>query len=84
MTYVLAGMAVYKIVQLLDALAPKEAMPWVKVSFSVLFGYIVSLTIGLTDRWTDGLAVATIAGAIQCILRLMTLLGDLAARTRIR
>lgn len=84
MTYVLAGLAVYKIVQVLDALSPREAMPWVKVLFGVLFGYIVALTTDLTDRWTDGLAVATIAGAVQGILRLMTLLGDLAVRKSIR
>jgi hypothetical protein len=84
MTYVLAGLAVYKIVQLLDALAPREAMPWVKVSFGILFGYIAALTTGLTERWTDGLAVATIAGAVQATLRLMTLLGDWAVRKSVR
>lgn len=80
MNYVLAALAVYKIVQLLDALAPKEAMPWVKVLVGIIFGYIVSFVTNLPDRWTAGLVVATLAGTCHGVLRFITLIGDSAGR----
>lgn len=80
MNYILGALAVYKIVQLLDALAPKEAMPWVKVLVGIVFGYIVSFILGLPDRWTTGLAVATLAGTCHGVLRFITLIGDSAGR----
>ena len=43
MELVILGLVVYKIVQMLDLLSPKEAMPWVKVLSSVLISYIVVL-----------------------------------------
>ena len=80
MSYMLAGFAVYKLMQLLNTLTPKEAMPWVKVLVGIVFGYGVSFIINLPDKWTSGLVVATIASACHGLLRLVTLHGDLAAR----
>ena len=80
MTYLLAALAVYKIVQFLDAMLPKEAMPWVKVSVGIILGYAISAVLHTGDMWTSGLVVATLAGAVHGILRLITLLGDVAAR----
>lgn len=80
MSYLLAGFAVYKLMQLLNTLTPKEAMPWVKVLAGIVFGYGVSFIINLPDKWTSGLVVATIASACHGLLRLVTLHGDLAAR----
>ena len=80
MDYIIGALAVYKIVQLLDALAPKEAMPWVKVLVGIVFGYIVSFVMNMPDRWTSGLAVATLAGTCHGVLRFITLIGDSAGR----
>jgi hypothetical protein len=80
MNYIIGALAVYKIVQLLDALSPKEAMPWVKVLVGIVFGYIVSFVINLPDKWTSGLAVATLAGTCHGVLRFITLMGDSAGR----
>jgi hypothetical protein len=80
MNYLLAGLAVYKLMQFLNTLTPKEAMPWVKVLVGVVLGYGVSFIINLPDKWTSGLVVATIASASHGLLRLLTLHGDLAAR----
>ena len=81
MNYLLAGLAVYKLMQFLNTLTPKEAMPWVKVLVGVVFGYGVSFIINLPDKWTSGLVVATIASACHGLLRLVTLHGDLARKT---
>jgi hypothetical protein len=80
MDYIIAALAVYKLVQLLDALAPKEAMPWVKVLVGIVFGYIVTFVINLPDKWTSGLVVATLAGTCHGILRFITLIGDSAGK----
>jgi hypothetical protein len=80
MNYIIGALAVYKIVQLLDALSPKEAMPWVKVLVGIVFGYIVSFVTHMDDRWTSGLAVATLAGTCHGVLRFITLIGDSAGR----
>lgn len=80
MSYLLAGLAVYKVVQLVDQLTPREAMPWVKVVFGVVVGYAVSFTTGVPNSWISGLILATIASACHGTLRLITLLGDMAAR----
>lgn len=80
MSYLLAGLAVYKLLQLLNALTPKEAMPWVKIVAGVALGYVASFVLNLPDKWTSGLAVATIASACHGLLRIITLHGDLAAR----
>jgi hypothetical protein len=80
MNYLLAGLAVYKLMQFLNTLTPKEAMPWVKVLVGIALGYGVAFVINLPDAWTSGLVVATIASACHGLLRLLTLHGDLAAR----
>lgn len=80
MNYLLAGLAVYKLMQFLNTLTPKEAMPWVKVLVGVVLGYGVAFVTNLPDAWTSGLVVATIASACHGLLRLLTLHGDLAAR----
>lgn len=80
MNYLLAGLAVYKVVQLLDALSPREAMPWVKVLVGVLLGYGAAFVSGMDNIAIAGLAVATIASSCHSVLRLATLLGDMALR----
>lgn len=80
MNYIIAALAVYKIVQLLDALSPKEAMPWVKVLIGMVFGYMSVFIMNLPDKWTSGLAVATLAGTCHGVLRFITLIGDSAGR----
>lgn len=84
MNYVIAALAVYKVVQLIDALTPKEAMPWVKVVVGIVLGYVVSFVTNLSDKWVAGLVVATLAGACHAILRLITLVGDMATRRIVR
>ena len=84
MDYIIAALAVYKMVQLADALAPKEAMPWVKIVFTVILSYPITLVLGTPNPYIDGLAVATLAGVCHAVVRLMMLLGDNIKRKAIR
>jgi F0F1-type ATP synthase assembly protein I len=80
MNYIIGALAVYKVLQVLDALTPKEAMPWVKIIFGVLLGYIVTMLIPVDHKPVAGLVIATLAGTCHGLLRLVTLLGDMAKR----
>jgi len=84
MNYLIAGLAVYKFVQLIDALTPKEAMPWVKILFSVVVGYLSTILLPVDHPWIAGLAIASIAGMVHAVLRFMTLTGDWAQRKSAR
>lgn len=84
MNYILAGLAVYKMLHILDVLTPREAMPWVKIIFGVLLGYIATLLITVPNVPVGGLVIATIAGTVHGLLRLVTLLGDWAQRKATR
>lgn len=84
MTYLLAGLAVYKLVQILDLLTPKEAMPWVKVLVGTAIGYGVSFIVDVDNQWIGGLVIATIAGACHGVLRLITLMGDMSQRKSLK
>ena len=80
MNYIIAGLAVYKLIQVLDLLTPREAMPWVKVVLAVALSYGISFVVQIDELWTSGLVVATLAGATHTLLRLLTLTGDMAQR----
>jgi len=67
---------VYKVVQILDALTPKEAMPWVKVIVSTLISFGAAALMGTGNLIIYGFAVATVAGSVHTVLRLVTLMGD--------
>lgn len=84
MNYLLAGLAVYKTIQLLDILTPKEAMPWVKITASVVFGYIAQYLISVDNYYIGGLVIASLAGAVHAMLRLVTLWGDVAQKKAMR
>lgn len=84
MTYVIAGLAVYKLIQVLDLLTPREAMPWVKVVLAVALSYGISFLVQIEELWTSGLVVATLAGATHTLLRLLTLTGDMAQRKSLK
>lgn len=80
----IASLAVYKLIQVLDALSPREAMPWVKVILGVALGYPAALIAGVPNVALSGLAIATLAGTIHAILRLVTLTGDMARKKSLR
>lgn len=84
MEYILAGLAVYKTLQVIDALLPKEAMPWVKIVAGVVLGYGASLLVDIDNYAVGGLVIATVAGAAHSLLRLVTLLGDMAHKKSYR
>jgi hypothetical protein len=84
MALILASLAVYKVMQALDALTPREAMPWVKVLAGILLGYVGALIARLDYLALSGLAVATLAGSVHAVLRLITLVGDLARKRSLR
>lgn len=84
MNYIIAALAVYKLVQLADALTPKEAMPWVKIVFTIVLSYPITLLLNTPDPYIDGLAVATLAGVCHAVVRLVMLLGDNIKRKTIR
>ena len=62
MNYLICALAVYKLVQIADALSPREAMPWVKVIFGVALAYGSTFILHFPDRWITGLAIASLAG----------------------
>jgi hypothetical protein len=82
--YLIAALAVYKIVQIADAVSPREAMPWVKVLVGVVFGYLSLLLVDVSNVALGGLVIATLAGTIHAVLRLVTLTGDMARKKSIR
>jgi hypothetical protein len=84
MNYIIAALAVYKLVQLLNVLTPREAMPWVKILAGVAFGYGASFVLNIEDMWTSGLVVATLAGACHGVLRMITLVGDMSQRKSLK
>lgn len=84
MDYLIAGLATYKAVHVLDILSPRNAMPWVKVVVTVLLSYGAVALLSIPDVWTSGLAVATIASACHAIMRLITLWGDYVYRKPIK
>lgn len=77
---IICGLAVYKLLQLIESLLPKEPMPWVKVLVAALMGYGVTFVTSVDNDVVNGLAIATIAGAAHSLLRLSTLAGDLLRR----
>lgn len=81
MELLLVALAVYKIVQILDLFLPKEPMPWVKVVATVVVSYGLVFAVWTDNIWLDGLAIATIAGIVHSLIRMITLMGDMA-RTR--
>ncbi len=84
MIYILGALAVYKIVHVIDLLTPKEAMPWVKVVFSLLVSFIIAFVLQVDNVFVAGCAIATIAGTVHTLLRLLVLLGDMAQRKTMR
>jgi uncharacterized membrane protein len=84
MNYIICALAVYKALQIIESLLPKEVMPWVKVVAGTVLSYIVIFIIPFDDRWLSGLAVATLAGAVHTLLRLLTLMGDMSFKRSIK
>lgn len=80
MTYIIAALAVYKLVQILDSLTPREAMPWVKIIATTVLSYLVTIVVPVSEPWVGGLVISTLAGATHTLLRLLTLTGDMAQR----
>jgi len=81
MELLVIALAVYKFVQIIDMLMPREVMPWVKVVATLVISYIVVVVLRTEKMWIDGLAVATLAGIVHSVIRMITLMGDMA-RTR--
>jgi len=84
MDYLLGALAVYKVTHVLDMLTPKEAMPWVKVVFSLLISFIVAFVLGVPNIPIAGCAIATLAGTVHALLRLIMLIGDMTQRKTLR
>jgi hypothetical protein len=84
MEFIVCSLAVYKTLQVINSLLPKEPMPWVKILAGVLVGYGAAALAGLDKIPLSGLAVATVAGSVHALLRLITLTGDLAQRKSLR
>ena len=84
MDYIIGALAVYKIVHVVDNLTPKEAMPWVKVLFSFVVSVLVAFALHIPNVYIAGCAVATLAGIVHAVLRLVMLLGDMTQRRYVR
>lgn len=76
MLVLLAALAVFKIIHVIDALLPKEPANWVKVVATVVVSVPLSFGMDLDKPIVSGLAIATLAGAVHALLRLITLAGD--------
>lgn len=84
MELLLAALAVYKVVQILDLFLTKEPMPWVKVVATLVMSYASVLILWTDIIWLDGLVVATIAGIVHSLIRMITLMGDMARTKSLR
>lgn len=84
MNYIICALAVYKALQIIESLLPKEVMPWVKVLAGTMLSYITIFIVHFEDRWLAGLAVATLAGMVHTLLRLLTLIGDMSYKRSIK
>jgi len=83
-TFIICCLAVYKTVHVFDAISPRQLMPWVKVLVVVVLGYGAALLAGLPDLGLAGLAVATGAGTVHSLLRMITYVGDMAQRKSLK
>lgn len=84
MLFIICSLAVYKTVQTIDALLPKEPMPWVRLLGSIGLSYAAAAICSLDNLTISGLAIAAVAGGVHTLLRLLTLAGDLAQRKSLR
>lgn len=84
MELVVCSLAVYKLVQIAEALSPREPMPWVKVLFATAVSYAVAAIAQVGDLWVSGLCIASLAGTVHAVLRLLTLTGDMVYRKSIK
>lgn len=80
----MCSLAVYKLVQIAEALSPREAMPWVKVLVATAISYAVGAIAQVDDLWLSGLCIATFASTVHAVLRVLTLTGDMAYRKSIK
>lgn len=76
----IASLAVYKAIHFITSLLPREVEPWVKVVAGVLFGFLAAWIGNLESYLLSSLAIATLAGVTHTLIRLLTYLGDMAAR----
>lgn len=76
MTLLLGALAVYKMVQLIESVLPKDPMPWVKILGAVLLSFVVTFVTSLANPFVAAFAMATIAGAVHTVLRTLTFIGD--------
>jgi len=84
MEIILCSLAVYKLVQIAEALSPREAMPWVKVIVATAISYVIGAIFQVEDLWISGLCIATLASTVHAVLRLLTLTGDMTYRKSIK
>lgn len=84
MNYILGALAVYKLIQIIDALTPREAMPWVKIVATTVVSYLVTIVVPVGEPVIGGLVISALAGVTHTLLRLLTLMGDMAQRKAIR
>lgn len=84
MDLLFAALAVYKFVQILDLFLPKEPMPWVKVVATLTLSYVAVFILWTDTIWLHGLVVATIAGVVHSLVRMVTLVGDMARTKSLR
>lgn len=81
-----AALAVYKLLQVILSLLPREVMPWVKVIAGTVLSFLVTIMLDVSgwDYVLFSLAVATMASSVHTVLRLITYLGDAAAKKSLK
>lgn len=80
MLFLLGALAVYKTVQVINALLPRPVMPWVTVLMGVVLAIPLGFALRLDYPLVSGLAMATVAGTTHTTLRMLTYLGDMALK----
>jgi len=76
----IAALAVYKAIHVITSLLPRETMPWVKVVAGVVLSFGAAWLANLESYLLSSLAVATLAGVTHTSIRMLTYVGDMAAR----
>lgn len=79
-----AALAVYKTMHVITSLLPREVMPWVKVVAGVVLAFGAARLANLESYLLSSLAVATLAGVTHTIIRMLTYVGDMAARKSVK
>lgn len=80
----IAALAVYKVIHVITSLLSKKLAPWVLVLAGVVFGFGAALMYRPSSFVLSALAIATLAGIVHSVIRLLIYVGDMALRKSLK